>query len=324
MKKKFFSILAFLLLFVACQKEIGDLNILVPATVTNDPNLPQIQIYVAGHHRSIHIETFGEPSSPKLFILHGSVGDYRAFLPYQILSDKYFVVMWDQRGSGLSERITKSEITYDSMIEEIVALKAVYAPNEKINLFGHSFGAMYSVYYCTKHPEDVDQVILAEPGGLTGDIMKIALDNGFKLNYLDEQQNQQFWQNDLLSAKGHEEVDYKTLMLLNGNANQYYCDNSNKPDWPVWRVGGFLEINRVIYKKKKPIYDFTEGLKNFKNKVLILGSSCSSLGYDFQLTYHKNLFVDAEVVKIEDCGHRLTLEKFNEVLIEMFNYLSEY
>jgi pimeloyl-ACP methyl ester carboxylesterase len=48
--------------------------------------------------RIIHIETFGNPSNPKLLILHGFRGDYSIFLPYQILSDKYFVVMWDQRG----------------------------------------------------------------------------------------------------------------------------------------------------------------------------------------------------------------------------------
>ncbi|MCF8379078.1 MAG: alpha/beta hydrolase [Bacteroidales bacterium] len=324
MKILIYSTFTILLLLVACQDDIGDLNILVPATVVDDPDLPQIEICVAGHIRSIHLETFGNPSNPKLFILHGSLGDYRAFLPYQILSDKYFVVMWDQRGSGLSERITKSEITYASMIEEIDAIKALYSPNEKINFFGHSFGAMYATYYCAKKPNNVNQVVLAEPGGLTGDIMKSGLDHGFKLNLFDEQLTHQFWQNDLLSAKSHEELDYKTMMLLHGNTNQYHCDSNNKSYWPVWRVGGFLELNRVIYKNKTPIYDFTVGLKNFQNKVLILGSSCSFLGYDFQVAYHKNLFADAEIVRFEECGHRLTVEKFDEILNELYNYLEEY
>ena len=324
MKKIFYTILAMLLLFPACQKEIDDLNVLVPATVVDDARLPQIEISVAGYTRIIHIETFGNPSKPKLFILHGSLGDYRAFLPYQILSDKYFVVMWDQRGSGLSERITKNEITYESMIEEIDAIKTVYAPNEQINFFGHSFGAMYATYYCAKKPNNVNQVVLAEPGGLTGDIMKTGLEAGFKLNFFDEQLTQQFWQNDLLSAKNHEELDYKTMMLLHGNTNQYHCDINNKMEWPIWRVGGFLELNRVIYKNKTPIYDFTVGLENFKNKVLILASSCSFLGYDFQVNYQKNLFVDAEIIRFEDCGHRLTVEKFDEVLNELYNYLEEY
>lgn len=323
MKKILCSILI-LFLAAACHDKIEDLNILVPATVVDDPNLPQIQIEVAGHKRSIHIETFGNPDNPKIFILHGSLGDYRAFLPYQVLSDRYFVVMWDQRGTGLSQRITKSEITYESMLEEIEALKSIYAPTEKITLFGHSFGAMYSVYYCSKRPNNVNQLILAEPGGLTGDIMKIALDEGFKLNFFDEQLTQQYWQNDLLSAKIHEELDFKTMMLMFGNANQYHCDPNNKSYWPVWRVGGFVEIHRTIIKKKKPVFDFTVGLENFTNKVLILGSSCSSLGYDFQIKHHKNLFVNAEVVKFEDCGHRLTLEKFDEVLNVLHNYLSEY
>ena len=323
MKRILYFILVFLLAG-SCQEQIDDLNVLVPATVVDDPYLPQIQIYVAGHTRSIHIETFGNPDNPKLFILHGSLGDYRAFLPYQILSDKYFVVMWDQRGTGLSERINKSEISYGSMIEEIDAIKAIYAPNEKITLFGHSFGAMYSVNYAARYPDQVDQLILAEPGGLTGDLMKTGLDEGFKLNFLDEQITQAYWQNDFLSAKGHEELDYKTIMLMFGNTNRYFCDNNNKPEWPVWRVGGFVELNRVIIKKGKPVYDFTTGLENFTNKVLILGSTCSFLGYDFQLKHHKDLFVDAVVIRIEDCGHRFTLEKFNTVLSELYNFLKEY
>lgn len=290
----------------------------------DDPDLPQIKITVAGHNRGIHIVTFGNPSNPKLFILHGSFGDYRAFLPYQIQSNKYFVVMWDQRGSGLSERITKSEITYESMIEEIDAIKAVYAPKEKINLFGHSFGAMYATYYCAKKPNNVNQVVLAEPGGLTGNNMKTGLDAGFKLIFFDEQLTHQFWQNDLLSAKNYEELDYKTMMLLHGNTNQYHCDINNKMEWPIWRVGGFLELNRVIYKNKTPIYDFTVGLENFKNKVLILASSCSFLGYDFQVAYHKNLFVHAEIIRFEDCRHLLTVEIFDEVLNELYNYFEEY
>jgi len=324
MKKTLYLILLLPLLYGACNKNIDDKNVLVPAMVVDNLNLPQTEISVSGHTRSIHIETFGNPTNPKLFVLHGSVGDYRAWLPYQILSDKYYVVMWDQRGSGLSERITKSEITYESMIEEIDAIKAIYSPNEKINLLGHSFGAMYSAYYCGQRPENISQVILIEPGGLTGDLMQIALDEGFKLNFFDEQLTQQYWQNELLSAKGHEELDYKTMMLLHGNANQYYCDNNNKPDWPIWRVGGFLEINRVTLENNKPVFDFTVGLENFTNKVLILGSSCSSLGYDFQVTHHKDLFVDTDIIKIKDCGHRLSLEKFDEVLNQLYNYLEEY
>lgn len=324
MKKIFYLNLFLLLILSACQKEIDDLNILVPATVVDDSNLPQIQITVSGHSRGIHIETFGNPTNPKLFILHGSVGDYRAWLSYQILSDKYYVVMWDQRGTGLSERITKSETDYEYMIDEIDAIKAIYSPNEKINILSHSFGAMYSTYYCGQRPQNVNQVVLIEPGGLTGDLMQIALDEGFKLNFFDEQLTQQYWQNELLSAKGHKELDYKTMMLLHGNANQYYCDNDNKPDWPIWRVGGFVEINRVPLENNKPVFDFTIGLENFTNKVLILGSACSSLGYEYQVNYHKKLFVDVEIIKIEDCGHRLSLEKFDEVVNLLYNYLDEY
>jgi len=112
---------------------------LVPPTVDQDSLLPQMKIIVAGHTRSIHIQNFGDSANPALFILHGSASDFRPFVPLQLLSDKYFVVMWDQRGSGLPERITKQEITWDAVVEEIDQIKSHFSPQNPVTFIGHSY-----------------------------------------------------------------------------------------------------------------------------------------------------------------------------------------
>jgi hypothetical protein len=57
---------------------------LVPPTADLDPLLPQLKITVAGHNRAIHLQTFGNPDNPPLFILHGGPGaDFRIFLPFK-------------------------------------------------------------------------------------------------------------------------------------------------------------------------------------------------------------------------------------------------
>lgn len=114
---------------------------IVPPTANQDPWLPQLSIRVAGKMRTIHLQTFGDSTNPAAFVLPGGPGeDFRLLLPLQALSDRYFVVMWDQRGAGLSERAPKEELYLESFTEEIAQVRAALAPNESITLIGHSYG----------------------------------------------------------------------------------------------------------------------------------------------------------------------------------------
>ena len=83
---------------------------LVPRTVTEDLTLPAIEMNGA----RFHVQTFGNPANPVIVFLHGGPGgDYRSLLALgerhngYSLADDYFLVYWDQRGSGLSERQNK-------------------------------------------------------------------------------------------------------------------------------------------------------------------------------------------------------------------------
>ena len=105
------------------QDSLGGPGYLVPPTVDEDPALPRAVITVASKSRAIHLQTFGDPANPPFLFLHGSLADHRAFLPFRELADAYFVVMWDQRGIGLSERISASEFTEEFVVEEIDAVR---------------------------------------------------------------------------------------------------------------------------------------------------------------------------------------------------------
>lgn len=308
----------------------SDPGALVPPTADHDSRLPQRSITVAGRARAIHIETFGDPSRPVLFILHGSLADYRALRPFQVLSDRYFVVMWDQRGNGLSERIDKEEYTVDSIVEEIDALKELYAPDQSITLMGHSFGGMYSALYMSRHPSWVRQAVLLEPGGLNGHIFGDTFSDIVQINLFEDGMNQMFWQNEVLSPEDHEELDYRALMfLLNGDQMNYYCDREHPPRLPVWRPGGYVEYLRQVMLGGGVLsanfdYDFAVGLDAFPAKVLLIGGECSALGPDYQTRHHLPLFREAEVVSIPSAGHRLFVEQFDAVLAAVRGYLDEY
>lgn len=303
--------------------DTGDPGMLVPPTADQDPSLPQVALEVAGHTRAVHVRTFGEPGRPVILVLHGSLGDSRPYLPLQALSDHYFVVLWDQRGNGLSERITEEELSWDSVVEEIDAIKALYSPDRPVSLIGHSWGAAHAAMYLGQRPESVHKAVLLEPLGLRAEFSQAIIDQ--TLNIFTEVMADEVWLNDILAPVDHESLDYKALLVLESAVLDYYCDNENLPPWPVWRAGGYVEIlhNRMITNGGRFDYDFTDGLAEFPRKVLLVGSECSTIGWEFQEAHHRPLFRDAEVLRVPNAGHRLLTEQFETVLRGVRSYLEE-
>ena len=132
-----------------CTKErhIYEEGNLVPRTVDQDPGVPSISV----NGTMLHSETFGNPDSAMVVVLHGGPGsDYRHLLNCREFANRgYYVVFYDQRGSGLSKRHKKSSYSIQVMLDDLSAVIAHYrkSPSQKIFLLGHSWGAMLALLY---------------------------------------------------------------------------------------------------------------------------------------------------------------------------------
>ncbi len=253
---------------------------LVPPTADQDPNLPQIEVNVSNHSRALHLQTFGNPDNPTLFVLHGGPGaDFRMLLPLKALADRFFVVMWDSRGAGLSERVSEEELTIDSFNEELAEVKAALSPDEKLTFIGHSFGGNVMVRYAAKHPEDVKQLILLEPGKF--DLSIDEKNTGGAVSFLDGQDF--FWQNELLTSKDHAVADYKAVEALPKSSRNWTCDDSIIENYPFWRFGTYhyyiLQQNTLQLAKN---FNWASGIDQFKGPITIIAGSCGALGEHFQ------------------------------------------
>lgn len=134
----------------------------VPATVVDDPALPRLH----GEGVLLHGRFAEAESAPLAVVLHGGPGgDHRSLLALEALSDTYRVLFYDQRGAGLSERVTEARLGMADHLADLDALITAQGDGPVL-LIGHSWGAMLATAYLGHRPEAVSRAVLIEPGFL--------------------------------------------------------------------------------------------------------------------------------------------------------------
>lgn len=304
------------LLISSCEKEkYTEANgNLVPKTVGQDPNLPTININGA----KLHAQAFGPVDSTLIVCIHGGPGgNFKYLLNCKSLSDQgYRVVFYDQRGSGLSERFNKEWYLSlgENAIEETFYkdLKSIIAhyrtkPSQKVVLLTQSWGSILATGFVGKFPNDVQGLILAEPGGLKwADIIEyVGASRSFKL--WSEALNDATYLDQFITGKKnqHNILDYK--MALISSSNVIVGDiksnlGANGNFYKSVRDGAVISASMFeIGEKYKP--DFSEGVSQFNKKVLFFYSSNNKAYSDSWANKIASVYVNKEVVKVNGVGH---------------------
>ncbi|MBA7476663.1 putative aminoacrylate hydrolase RutD [subsurface metagenome] len=102
-------------------------------------------------------------TNPPLILLHGGPGltETSLFRHFNAPLEKSFVVVyWDQRGAGKSfdPRIPRSSMTVEQFIadlDELVEVVLKRVGQNKVAIFGHSWGSALGVLYAARFPDKV-------------------------------------------------------------------------------------------------------------------------------------------------------------------------
>jgi proline iminopeptidase len=269
-KNNLIVILVLACIFTACTREltIKEEGNLVPKTVKSDPSLPSITL----NDSKFHSEAFGNPANKMLVVLHGGPGsDYRHLLNCKEFADHgYYVVFYDQRGSGLSERHAKNSYSIQVMIDDLEAVIAHYrtSASQKIFLLGHSWGAMLATAYIDQHPTAIRGVVLGEPGGFKWQDIETYVSRSRDLRYTSETLNDATYHDQFITGNENEHaiLDYKYGLMASADGA---ADSpvGNEGPLPFWRAGAV--VNRALFElgeKQKP--DWTTNLGKYTTKVL--------------------------------------------------------
>ncbi len=110
----------------------------------------------------LYVREFGT-GQDTIIMLHGGWGGEHSGLidAVQPLSKQYHFIFYDQRGS-LRSPFPDSLITFDLHIEDLELLRKELNV-AKLNIAGHSMGAILASAYASKYPQRIKQLILISP-----------------------------------------------------------------------------------------------------------------------------------------------------------------
>ena len=128
---------------------------------------PSQSIYVDVRGLRYHVRTWGRPSDPQLWLLHGWM-DVSASFQFLVdsLRSGWRVIAPDWRGFGLTEWAKGGSYWFADYLGDLDVLLQHLAGSEAVNLAGHSMGGNVAGLYAGARPARIRRLALLEGFGL--------------------------------------------------------------------------------------------------------------------------------------------------------------
>jgi pimeloyl-ACP methyl ester carboxylesterase len=112
------------------------------------------------------VQTWGEPTAPKIFLLHGWMDTGASFqFLVDALAGDWHAIAPDLRGFGRSAWQPQG-YWYHDYIADLEALVDAFAPGEPVNLVGHSLGGNIVMHYAGVRPQRVRRLVSLDGFGV--------------------------------------------------------------------------------------------------------------------------------------------------------------
>ena len=281
---------------------------LVPNTVIEDTSLPR---FVASDGTVLHLRTYGSAQNPAVLVFHGGPGqDMRAYEALIQLSNEYHVVMWDQRGAGLSQRVNAASITGEAYLQDVRDIVAEYSSGEPVFLIGHSWGGAYATYVTQQMPEIVRGLVLIEPMEMTREAFQRHGDQS--TNLLSRGINRVLAAADRTRPDSHAEADYLYQAVVaeldsDGGGPPAVGTTARRTGYVAWRT----TVEWLGFLSGKPYdgFDFLSGVRTgYQGRTLIIASDDDFLGIELQREFHAPHFADVQVIEVTGADHYMLVD----------------
>ena len=286
-----------------------------------DANIAESDGFVSIDNTILYYNLIG--SGDTLVVLHGGPGLSHKYMKPQLdslLSDKFTLLYYDQRGSGRSEGVTDTtKLNMQYYINDLDAIRSHLNLSE-LNLVGHSFGGLLAMYYGITYPDKLNSLVLIDTDAASYELRtpyQIKTINSrlteAQFNYLDSISESDDFKNYHVPAY---EKYYKTFLT------SYFAN----PNDTIHLKMGFdsisipkINVTSRFIRKDLGKYDIHAQIEKIKCPSLILHGTKSIFSVKGAEAIHEQL-ANSELHLFENCGHFEYIESPNEFkqLIEDF------
>ena len=290
---------------------------LVPPTVDEDPALPHLDV----NGTRLHVTELGTRGDPLVVFIHGGPGvDHRQFLVWSFLADEgYHLLMYDQRGAGLSRRESAATLDLAHSLADLGAvIDAARAADEPVVLFSHSWGSMLATAFVNEDPARVQGAVLTEPGGFTRQEAEEFFLRALGEIELTEGVSDVLWTPQFLSPEEHARWDYLAAEASRDSEGQEGNDRAHPS--PFWRYGG--AVSYWLPQQVGDDFDWTTRLAEVDFPVLWFHSEKNRVTYPAQQEQLAKHYPTVEMHLVEGAGHDLLYQRHEELRPIVEDYLA--
>lgn len=290
-----------------------------------------------------HLKSKDSIKKSPIVYLHGGPGGYIHSSVIEAMSALtevgHDVYLYDQRGSGLSDRLEKfSDISIKKHIKDLTEIVSEKINQEKVILIGHSFGANIIAHYSANHSDRIDKMIFSSPGELLP--MRIANKKYVDLDSVYPKPNTLKFKTavgfvpevDIAAIKpksiiagtamltdvklvSDKQMDRLLNTLFTKVTKGMVCDTLNiKPE------EGGAGLYAFIASNNDDVPNIREKIKTLKTPVLVIQGQCDYVPYSYAVEYAK-LYPNGYYKLIEDAGHIIIWEQVEKYIESIKEFL---
>jgi proline iminopeptidase len=271
----------------------------------------------------LFVRDVGPGDAPVLIVAHGGPGgNHISQRPLEALAPGHRVVLYDQRGTGESDRLDVSparpesleRLTLEQNVEDLEALRRRLG-RDRVSLIGHSWGAALVVFYAAAYPAHVDKLIVYSGGPETLELAnRKKAAHRAKLTAEERATLKERLEALEAAAKGgagQEKLDRLFAELASAMFPSLYCERpqKGKSDYGEIGRGGFW-ANQVAgqYVPKFKYAAIADKLRQVKAPSLLTWGRCEPSPHE-RLTNLLDYLPDARFVVFKKSGHNAMEEE---------------
>jgi len=252
---------------------------------------------------SLYYEAIGE--GIPIVIVHGGPGlDHSYLLPQMAeLAKGYKLIFYDQRAMGKSSaEFDSSQMTMNSFVEDLEGIRKAFGL-EKMNLMGHSWGGLVSMFYAIRYPSHLQSLILVNTTPASSALRNLS----FGLMSRMTTREDSVAQLQIAETEGFKKRDPAAMakffrVLFHGSFhNKQYADSLTLDFDPSYAAKSAMvrQLNRDSTLRS---YDIHAKLDTIQCPALIIGGADDAVvpGTNEKIRDHIH---GSQYILIPECGH---------------------